>query len=192
MKITRSLAVSFAWACLAASVAHAGILFEPNEDFGSATPLTSGVFTVSDEIIGGPGFPDLTLGAFDEFGGLIATDDDSSPLGNGLASALFGIPVNDDGSIDLAVSGFPDFDFDGISDGDAFPHTEVGDYDLFVDVFDASGAPIDFFDAFETLDVGEVDTFSFSDPAYIGGTFDVTTDNLIGEPGDVDFFRFSG
>lgn len=51
-------------------------------------------------------------------------DDDGSPVGNGLASALGGV-VGTDCRIKLAVTGNPDFDFTG-------SHTEAGEYALFV------------------------------------------------------------
>ena len=75
---------------------------------------------VTDNTIGADDFgPDITLGWMDfpEPYTQLETDDDSSPLGDGLASSLSGL-VNDDGAIHLAVSGFPDFDFDGFSDDD--------------------------------------------------------------------------
>jgi hypothetical protein len=58
---------------------------------------------------------DTMLGTFDEAGNLIAFDDDGSPVGTGLASGLLGT-VNDDGSIQLRISAFPDFNFDGVYD----------------------------------------------------------------------------
>ncbi len=78
------------------------------------------------------GAPDITLGLFDDQGNLITTNDDGSPLGNGLASAAVG-QVNDDGSIHFAVSGYPDFDFDGTSDfSEGSPHGDVGDFEALV------------------------------------------------------------
>ena len=38
--------------------------------------------------------------------------------------------VPDDGVLNLAVSGYPDFDFDGRDDRSGYPHGESGDYDL--------------------------------------------------------------
>ena len=74
---------------------------------------------------------DTTLQSLDEFFNPIATDDDSSPLGTGFASAL---PVtgNPDGTVHLRVSGFDDFDFDGQSDGSGAPHGQSGNYELFL------------------------------------------------------------
>ena len=98
---------------------------------------------------------DLGLGAFNAAGGLIGADDDSSPLGNGLASAMSGV-VNADGSLHLKVSSFNDADFDGVDDGTGNAHNERGDYGLFVvlgidDVADLTG-----------LLSGEVDIVTFS------------------------------
>lgn len=78
--------------------------------------------------------PDVTLGwleapfAYTQ----IDTDDDSSPLGDGLASALSGF-VDGSGTIHLGVSGFADFDFDGFEDDgcdDEFCRGEFGDVDF--------------------------------------------------------------
>lgn len=163
---------------------------EPNDDFGSATVLGAGVSSVSDTLDGGTGAPDTYLGFFaDDSFPLppLAEDDDSSPLGDGLADALFGIAVNADGSIPLAVTGCCD-DFDG-------SHSEEGDYELFVDVFDGGGMPIDSFSVTSTLMAGIVDEFDFADPAWIGGTFDAVIDNTVGVvPGTdpLDFWVFTG
>lgn len=79
--------------------------------------------------------PDVTLGWLEQpFPGFpIDTDDDSSPLGDGLASTLSGF-VDGAGEIHLGVSGFPDFDFDGFvddggCDGEICPG-EQGDVDF--------------------------------------------------------------
>lgn len=78
--------------------------------------------------------PDVTLGWLDgPFAyAQITTDDDSSPLGDGLASALSGV-VGGGGDIHLGVSGFADFDFDGFEDdgcGDEFCGGLFGDVDF--------------------------------------------------------------
>ena len=96
-------------------------------------------------------------------------------MGDGLADAIFDISVNDDGSIPLAVTGCCD-DFDET-------HSEEGDYELFVDVFDATGAMIDSFSTKSTLAQGQTDQFPFSDPAWIGGTFTALIDNTVGSGG---------
>lgn len=163
---------------------------EPNDTFAEATVLPSGTLTVSDTLEGGEPVPDTYLGFFaDDTFPLppLEEDDDSSPLGDGLADALFGIPVNADGSIPLAVTGCCD-DFDG-------SHGEEGDYELFVDVFDAGGSLIDSFSTTSTLFPGVVDEFPFADPAWVGGTFDALIDNTIGfVPGldPIDYWVFTG
>jgi hypothetical protein len=83
----------------------------------------------------GPDFdPDTVLGEFDVAGNLVDSNDDASPVGDGLASALAG-SVNSDGSIRLKVSGWPDFDFDGQDDFSLLdPHPESGSYTLFVTI----------------------------------------------------------
>jgi hypothetical protein len=86
---------------------------------------------------------DTVLGVFDESGELIDFNDDASPYGNGLGSAITGF-VNADGSLDLRITGFPDFNFDGdyADDAGGFPggpmpfeptgHGAAGDYELYV------------------------------------------------------------
>lgn len=73
--------------------------------------------------------PDTVMGVFGPDNTLLAADDDSSPIGNGVASGLGG-EVNTDGTIHLAVSGFPDFEFSGLKDGGADVHQESGDYEV--------------------------------------------------------------
>ena len=76
------------------------------------------------EVIEG-GF-DSVLGAFDENGSLVATDDDG---GEGLLSRLVMV-ADDDGSIRVAVSGYDDFDFNGEGDDFGGPHGAAGAYVL--------------------------------------------------------------
>ncbi len=163
---------------------------EPNDTFAEATVLSFGTLTVSDTLEGGEPSPDTYLGFFaDDTFPLppLEEDDDSSPIGDGFADAFFGLPVNADGSIPLAVTGCCD-DFDG-------SHGEEGDYELFVDVFDAGGLLMDSFSTTSTLFPGVIDEFPFADAAWVGGTFDVIIDNTIGfVPGDdpIDYWVFTG
>lgn len=69
--------------------------------------------------------PDTVLGALDAGGVLIALDDDGSPVGDGTASAVFAVPL-DGPSARVRVSGFDDFDFDGMRDGSGAPHGQSG------------------------------------------------------------------
>lgn len=187
LSLGRSTVVLIVTATLSGGLLHAA---EPNDDFGSATILPPGVLTVADSLEGGDSSPDTFLGFFaDDTFPLppIAVDDDSSLLGNGLADALFGIPVNPNGSIPLAVT--------GCCDSFAGAHGQSGDYQLFVDVFDAGGAPIDTFNVTSALFPGVVDQYPFSDAAWIGGSFDAYIDNTVGAtigPDPLDFFRFTG
>lgn len=191
---TNLFSYSFALVLSASLLANANLpssvrAAEPNDVFGDATVLPSGTLSVSDTIDGLEG-PDTYLGFFadDTFTPPpLEEDDDSSPLGNGLADALFDIPVNADGSIPLAVTGCCD-DFDG-------SHGEEGEYELIVDVFDAGGGTLDSFSVFSTLMPGIVDEFAFSDPSWIGGSFTAVIDNLVAvDPDDdpVDFWVFTG
>ncbi len=164
---------------------------EPNDSFAEATILAAGTLSVADSIEGLPG-PDTLLGFFADdtyTPPTVETNDDDSPLGNGYADALFDISVNADGSIPLAISGIGDDDFDG-------SHSEEGDYDLFVDVYDAAGDLIDSFSDFGSLTPGVVDEFSYADPTWIGGTFDAVLDNTVGADPTLldllDFWVFTG
>ncbi|MCH8041800.1 MAG: PEP-CTERM sorting domain-containing protein [Nitrospinae bacterium] len=92
----------------------------------------------TDNDVGGPD-PDTILGTFADagFATLLFTNDDVDFLffpivGDGLNSALGG-SVNPDGAIRLGVTGFDDFDFDGLDDDfTPDPHLEEGPFDLFV------------------------------------------------------------
>lgn len=115
---------------------------------------------------------DTTLGSFDESFNLIASDDDSSFLGTGLGSAL---PVtgNSDGSIHLRVSGFSDFDFDGLSDGGTTAHPQTGAYTLLL-LDGVIAGDVDVF-AFTGLTAGQ----SFSAETFSGATGN-TPDTVLG------------
>jgi hypothetical protein len=130
--------------------------------------------------------PDTLLGVKDHFGEVYFTDDDGSPVGSGTASGLGGVPTNS-GSIDFCVTGFGDDFFVG-------SHGESGQYEVFVDVFDFFGDPIDSFSEIRTLEAGAVHDFSFNDFEWIGGDYDVYINNDLGTTtgADVDFFTFSG
>ena len=186
--ISAAVAVIFAGYSLAPAVAA-----EPNDSFADRTTLPAGTLTLSDTIDGGGSgdAPDTYLGFFsDDTFPLppLAEDDDSSPVGDGLADAISDISVNADGSIPLAVTGCCD-DFDG-------SHTEEGDNELFVDVFDVTGAMIDSFSTKSTLAQGQIDQFPFSNPAWIGGTFAALIDNTVGSGGGgtdpLDYWVFTG
>lgn len=101
---------------------------------------------------------DTTLGSFDQSFNLINTDDDSSFLGTGLGSALT-LTGNPDGTVHLRVSGYSDFDFDGLTDG-ITAHQQSGAYELLL--FEGGGG-------------GDVDLYVFTGlPAgqdYLAETF---------------------
>ncbi|QDU72077.1 hypothetical protein [Mucisphaera calidilacus] len=126
--------------------------------YGYFTPPLPGP-DADDDDIAGTGFAsvgftgaDLTLGLGDGTGdpstGLLDTDDDGSPLGNGVASAIAGT-VNPDGSIEVFVSGYPDgldgtdetppFDGSAYDDGNGnfSGHGEEGDYLMYI-IFDVA------------------------------------------------------
>jgi hypothetical protein len=81
----------------------------------------------------GDGVPDTTMRSLDEFGAEIAFNDDGSPLGDGFASGFLST-VNADGSVHLEVSGYFDYDFDGLEDDTLEPHPQSGDYSMILKV----------------------------------------------------------
>ena len=200
MKIKKQLDIAIVWlvSSILTTLVYAD---EPNDYMSSRTILPPGVMTISDSITGGNGQPDTVLGAFDDasFTTIIATDDFSSPLGDGFASGLFAIPVNADGSIHLKVSGWDDFDFDGFSDLDhTGSYVSDGDFDLHVKVYDSSGSLIDTLPIITRTLVsgnfttpGSVEAFSFQNNSYIGGSFDAYIDNTR-DRDPYDFWEFSG
>ncbi|QEG33635.1 hypothetical protein [Bythopirellula goksoeyrii] len=161
---------------------------EPNDIFEDATILSPGVLSVSDDLFPSL-YPDTILGARDMFGGISEYNDDFEPdceaPGNGQSSALCGISTNS-GEISFAVTGYPDESFVG-------GHGEFGEYEVFVDAYDFFGDLVDSFSEIRTLQPGQVDFFSFDNFEWIGGTYDAYIDNSLGgDPGDVDFFTFTG
>ena len=182
--------------CLVLCAAHhcAVAQTEPNDDFASTIVLAPGVLTVSDSInasVGGTG-PDTTLGAFNTSGGLIEVDDDSSPFGDGKASALVDVGVNSDGTIHLKVSGYPDQDFDGTDDyWPTEQHQETGAFDLHVTVLDG-GLEVDSQDLSGTLTAGGVLSFDLAGYAS-SGSFNAAIDNTPSGDDDIaDFWAFTG
>ena len=165
------------------------LALEPNDDWVNATSLGY-ANSVSDQIDFTTYGPDTVLGVFDEVGGLLAVDDDSSIFGNGFASAILDQPINADGSINFKLTGFGDFDFDGLVDEDGTDHFESGDFEIYVTLYDALGIAFDSFDVVDTLDTGEVIDFNFSDPGWLGGSYDAEVNNFFGPPSDVDFWAF--
>lgn len=79
----------------------------------------------------GDGTPDTVMHSLDELGAEIAFNDDGSPLGDGFASGFIST-INADGSLHLEVSGFQDYNFDGLDDVELADHVQAGDYALVV------------------------------------------------------------
>jgi hypothetical protein len=182
------------WLCIysvlvLALATQGGFAEEPNEFFGESTVLAPGVLFVEDDLSsGGVTFPDTLLGARDLFGNINYdyVDDDGSPVGDGYASGMVGVPTNS-GSISFAVSGYGDDDFFG-------NHGEFGDYEVFIDAYDFFGDLVDSFSETATLQPGNVDEYSYSNFEWLNGYYDVYIDNTVGGLGgaDVDFFTFTG
>jgi len=95
-------------------------------------------------------------------------------------------PTNS-GSIEFAVTGYPDDFFSG-------SHSEFGSYEVFVDAYDFFGDLVDSFSETATLEPGVVDEYSYSDFNWLNGSYDVYIDNTVGGTtgADVDFFTFTG
>ena len=97
-------------------------------------------FFLSLDNTSGTGAPDTTMGTFGVGGPLLGISDQSDTFGDGYGSELFGT-VNADGTLNIAVSGYPDLDFDGLRDGGGIPHDQEGDFELFLSV--GPGARLD-------------------------------------------------
>ena len=182
------LRLLFALAILLLSIS-CSLALEPNDDWFSATNLGSST-SISDQIDFTTIVPDTVLGVFDEFDSLLGVDDDSSFFGNGFASAILDQPINADGSINLKVTGFGDFDFDGLLDDDGIDHFESGDIEVYITLYDSQGSAFDSVDQFETLTEGAVLNIDLSDSNWIGGSFDAEINNFFGDSSDVDFWAF--
>jgi hypothetical protein len=174
---------------LAAGYCSAALADEPNEVFTAATVLAPGVRNVSDELTASLP-PDTVLGVRDLLGQidiLTGVDDDSSPVGSGTASALSNVATNS-GAINFAVTGFPNYDFEG-------GHSVSGEYQVFVEVFDDFHEdPIASFEQVRTLEPDVIHEFSYFNDNWVLGTYNVYIDNTIGPSavGDVDYFTFTG
>ncbi len=184
MAIGRAFVGLAAIAVLASAALTTATAEEPNEDFFTATILPPGVLLVEDEFgSSGGANPDTIVGSRGFFGDIEFYDDDASPYGDGHASALYGVPTNS-GSIDFAVTGYPDeFFFGG--------HSESGNYEAYVTVFDFFGDEVDNFTISGMLLPGAVDDHSFNDFEWLNGSYNVEINNAL-QVGDVDFFTYTG
>jgi len=191
-KNLRTNAIGLVWLC-ALSTAQAGPVPATNNTPGTATVLTSGTLIVSDDLNGNAGRPATILGAFDDsrYQTLLASDVNSSVLGNGHASQLVGMSLRSNGSAYFRVTGAPDVNFTG-------QQTQFGSYSYQFDIFDSQHNHIESLSPeFENVAPGTVDNIwleESSDPRRIGGTVNVTLNNIIGPgTGDSrDFFLFVG
>ncbi|WP_428307234.1 dockerin type I domain-containing protein [Lacipirellula sp.] len=167
---------------LASALAQAA---EPNETFATATILAPGVLTVSDQLVQPP---DTILGIRNFLGAIVDFDDDSSPVGNGHASGLVGVPTQQqNGTISFVISGYGDDDFVG-------NHGESGALDVYVQTYDSFGDPANLFTSSATLAPGSVEEYSFVDEDAVLGSYDVYIDNLgyFSVNADIDYFTFTG
>ncbi len=164
-----------------------------NDTPATATLLAPGQWVVSDDLNGNVGRPATILGEYEDsqYLTLLQSDTNSSVLGNGQASQLIGVPLRFNGSAYFRVTGAPDVNFTG-------HHTQSGTYSYQFDLFDAHHNPIESISAeYEDVVAGTFDAIWLdptTDPRRIGGTVNVTLNNVIG-PGtgdSLDFFLFAG
>ncbi len=186
----RTSAIGTALLCALATAQAGPVGHEQRLSAGdSCLHLTSGQLIVSDNLNGDVGRPATILGEYSDprYQTLLASNTTGSVLGNGQASELTGIPLRSNGSAYFRVSGAPDSNFTG-------QQTQSGSYSYQFDIFDAqhnliqSIAP-----AFENVVPGMIDNIWLdpsSDPRRVGGTVNVTLNNVIG-PGTGDSLRIS-
>jgi len=187
-------ATAVAWLLCISNSAAAIISTDGNNTPAKATKLAAGQLVVHDDLNGNVGRPDTLLGAYDPaFRALAASNDNSSPAGNGTASELVGMPLRSNGSAYFRVTGKEDSTFVGA-------HTQSGSYSIKYELFDSHGVlfktlPLEY----ENVAPGMVDNIwldppSTPEPQRAGGTVNVTINNVVG-PGtgdSLDFFLFSG
>jgi hypothetical protein len=121
---------------------------------GMMSPGEASSFTIDDLdasepfyawIDNGSDGPDTVIGIFNAAGDLLGIDDDSSPSGNGIASGIGGT-VGDDGTVRLAVTGFPDFEFQALNSNGALVHEQSGEYQVRVKTgIDAPAGDVDYY-----------------------------------------------
>ncbi len=152
--------------------------FDPDEfDYtfsGTMTPGRAESFEIENLIPIEPFFawidngttgPDTVMGILNQDGIFLSSDDDGSPVGNGVASGLGGV-VNPDGTIRLAVSGFPDFDFAGLKTEDANIHQERGSFEVRVRLgTDVPQSDVDFY-TFTELTPGSAFTVEITEASF--------------------------
>lgn len=194
MKFARHTLLAGIICCALVARLEAAPIFEPNNSKATATLLNAGTLVVNDSLNGNAGRPDTILGHYNaSYSTLLGSSDNGSPLGNGFASQMLGVPLDANGSAYFRITGAPDTSFIGA-------HTQSGQYYVQFDLYDSSGAffktlPLEF----EKVDPGMLDNIWIDPPAVfepqrVGGTVNVTIQNIVG-PGSgdsLDFFWFSG
>jgi hypothetical protein len=200
MKFARHTLLVLTIACAFGARLEAAPIFEPNNTKATATLLNAGTLSVTDSLNGNVGRPNTLLGHYNaSYSTLLGSNDNGSPLGNGFASQMLGVPLDANGGAYFRITGAPDTNFVGKVNG-LNAHTQSGQYYVQFDLYDSSGAffktlPLEF----EKVDPGMVDNIWIDPPAVfepqrVGGTVNVTIQNIVG-PGtgdSLDFFWFSG
>jgi hypothetical protein len=109
-------------------------------------------------------------------------------VGDGKGSQLLGVPLLSDGSAFFRVTGTGDTSFNGA-------HTQKGSYRADLTVYNSAHVILNQISMIEDVRAGMIDNlFVFPSAAAVGGTVDVTINNLPYPPtGDaMDFFWFAG
>ncbi len=161
------------------------LMAEPNDSVENATVLPVGVLNTSGELTT-VRIPDTLLGIKDAGGSINFVDDDGSPIGDGRASGASGILI-ESGAVQFTITGFEDLIENGAFLGQ---HSEQGAFEVFVDIFDATGSPMLSFSEIHELTAGTVVDFVWSDQSWDTGSYDVRVDNTVGRS-DVDFYHFT-
>ena len=187
MLIRTTMIIGAALLAVASTTAPA---FAVGDDPSSPDVLPAGVLMTSGLLDGAEGRLDTLLGHYSGgFFSLLATDDNGSDLGGDGASGLDGLPLASDDSIWLKLTGAGNPSFAAPSG-----HTESGQYQIYYDFYDSSGAflqqvmsPVD------SLEPGALETIHQGGPAgSTGGTVDVNINTIVGAGGgnSIDFWLF--
>jgi hypothetical protein len=187
----RVVAVALVSHC-ALGTAGASSLSTANSSPNTPLVLTSGQLIVNDALDGNVGRPSTLLGEYDPaYHTLITSNQNGSPLGNGQASQLVGVPLRPNGSAYFRVTGAGDTQFNGTQ-------TQLGRYSYQFNLFDAHHNLVTALPAqYDSVIPGMIDNVWLdpnSDPRLVGGTVDMTLNNIVGPgTGDSrDFFVFTG
>lgn len=167
---------------------------DPNDPI----PLTPGQMIVDGELTAADAELDTLLAhTTPGFGTVLALDDNSSTLGGDLASGLFGLPLENDGSIFVNLTGAGNENFI-VTNSSPHSHDQWGPYQVQFDFYDTAGDPLESVmypggAATESIEPGAVETiFLQGTPERVGGSVDVQVKTFAGSEGNrIDFWLFN-